>query len=578
MLDLKIINALLIDGTGAPAREANLGLRDGIIVSIGEVAEDAIEILDVEGLVVSPGFIDIHTHYDAQAFWDPTLTPSSIHGVTTVIAGHCGFSIAPMSAEAAAYLKPMLARVEGMPLATLDAGVPWDWQSFGEFLDRLEGTLSLNAGFMVGHSAIRRVVMGERANEGPANDADVQAMRALLSTSISEGALGFSTTVSPSHNDAAGGPVPSRFAERSEILALASVVADHDGTSLELLPDLKFDDATISLLTEFSLAGQRPVNWNLLSVAGADQTSRDITALQLSASDHARSHGATVVALVPPCTPTTRINLVTGFIFDALPGWAPIFQMPHAARVAFLRVPAVRAVLANAAATERGVLRHYANWSSFLVVEGYSDQTRAYEGRLIGDIAEETGAAPFDTFLDIALADDLHTSFLPQVSGEDQATYDVRGEIWKDDRTIVGGSDAGAHLDMIDSFAFSTKLLQKAREYGVMTLEEAVRQLTSVPAALMGLRGRGELREGHFADLVVFDPVEIACGPVFTKFDLPGTQVESRLYAEASGIRYVIVNGSVAVQDGEPTSARAGTIFRSGRDTQTVSIPAAHGN
>jgi len=263
MLDLKIAGGRIADGTGTPAYLGDVGIKDGRIVAMGVVDGEARETIDATGKVVAPGFIDVHTHYDAQAFWDPTFSPSCYHGVTTVIGGFCGFSIAPLTPEAGAYLLPMLARVEGMPVATLKAGVPWDWSSFGEFLGKLDGRVGLNCGFFVGHSAVRRVVMGPRAVGEKSTPEELAQMKALVRKSLGEGALGFSTTTSVSHNDADGNPVPSRHASREELLELAATVSDFEGTSLELLPDISMPDATVELLIDFSLAGRRAVNWNL---------------------------------------------------------------------------------------------------------------------------------------------------------------------------------------------------------------------------------------------------------------------------------------------------------------------------
>src|SRR5579859_2394045 len=229
MLDLKITGGTIVDGSGRRGFRGDIGIRDGRIAAIGEIAEEARRTLDAAGRIVAPGFIDVHTHYDAQAFWDPTLSPSCYHGVTTIVGGFCGFSIAPLTPEAADYIKPMLARVEGMPLKTLDKAVPWNWSSFGEYLDRIEGRIGLNAGFFVGHSPIRRIVMGSRAVGEEASESDLQAMKALLGKSLSEGALGFSTTISATHNDGDGNPVPSRWASREELIGLAGVVRDHPG-------------------------------------------------------------------------------------------------------------------------------------------------------------------------------------------------------------------------------------------------------------------------------------------------------------------------------------------------------------
>ena len=350
MLDLKITGGRIVDGTGAPAYPGDVGVRDGRIVAVGVVTEQAREAIDAAGKVVAPGFIDVHTHYDAQAFWDPSFSPSCFHGVTTIFGGFCGFSIAPLTPEAGAYLLPMLARVEGMPVDTLKAGVPWDWDSFGSFLARLEGKVSLNAGFFVGHSAVRRVVMGPRAVGEKATPEEITEMKRLVDQSLSEGAMGFSTTVSVSHNDADGNPVPSRHASREEILELASVVRDHPGTSLEMLPNLDFGEDTLNLLTDLSLAGQRPVNWNLLALQGADEANRERMERMLSAGAYARQRGGEVVALTLPAASSLRINFYSGFIFDSLQGWAPLFRLPPEERLQKLRDPLVRAILQEAAA------------------------------------------------------------------------------------------------------------------------------------------------------------------------------------------------------------------------------------
>jgi len=571
MLDLVIRGGTLVDGSGAPGRRGDLGIRNGRIAAVGDVPDPARQSVDASGRIVAPGFVDIHTHYDAQAFWDGTLSPSPYHGVTTVVGGNCGFSIAPLTPEAGGYLMRMLARVEGMPLESLEQGVPWDWRSFGEYLERLEGGLAVNAGFMVGHSALRRVVMGERAVGHEASEAELAEMVALLRTSLEEGGLGFSSTVSPTHNDGDGNPVPSRHASREELVALAAAVRDFPGTTLEFLPGVGiFDEEQKRLMTDLSLAARRPLNWNVLAVTASNA---DMVEAQLSATDYARERGAEVLALTVPQAMTVRINLRTGFVFDALGGWAELFRLPLEARKAKLADPAVRKQLDEGANSEAsGILRALANWKAMRIGETFAEENRGCEGRTVGEIAQERGVAPFDAMLDIAIADDLRTSFTPPTGREDDADWQARGRVWLDDRSVIGASDAGAHLDMIDTFAVPTRVLgDGVREHGVVSLEEGVRQLTDVPARLYGMRERGRLEPGWHADVVVFDAHTIGCGPTETRFDLPAGA--GRLYAEATGIGHVWVGGVEIVRDGVHTGALPGRVLRSGRDTDTVEVP-----
>jgi N-acyl-D-aspartate/D-glutamate deacylase len=470
---------------------------------------------------------------------------------------------------------PMLARVEGMPLESLQQGVPWDWSSFGSYLDKIDGTLAINAGFLAGHSAIRRVVMGDRAVRERADAAELAAMQQLLRESIAQGALGFSTTVSNTHNDAAGQPVPSRHASREEILALAAICREYEGTSIEMVPGAEFTPEIVALLSDFSLAAQRPVNWNPLAVNNGSAQERAHLDTQLAASDRARERGARVVALTVPQTMTIRINFLSGFVFDAVPGWADLFQLPPAQRLEKLRDPAYRRHLEPSATGERGAgWLQFFNWDKMTIDQTFSPATQIYQGKTLAQAAALSGRPPFDTLLDIAIADDLKTSFMPFTGGDDRDTYALRAQLWRDTRTVIGGSDAGAHLDMIDTFAFTTKVLQKGvREYGLLSLEEAVHMLSLAPAQLMGLRERGQIKTGWHADLVIFNPDTVACGPTYTRFDMPAGA--GRLYADASGIDEVLVNGQVIIRAGSYTGAAAGTVLRCGRDTYTVPLAAA---
>lgn len=568
MLDVLIQGGSLVDGTGAAARAADVGIHEGRIVAIGEIDEPARETIDATGKVVAPGFIDVHTHYDAQAFWDKTLSPSPYHGVTSVLGGNCGFSIAPLSTEAGPYLMKMLSRVEGMPLESLETGVPWDWQSFGDYLDRLDGTLAVNAGFLVGHSALRRVVMGERAVGEEATEEEIAEMVALLRQSLEEGGLGFSSTISPTHNDFDGNPVPSRHATREEMITLASQVRDFEGTVLEFLPGVGWGEEEANYMADLSVAGNRPVNWNALA---ADLDTPELIEGMLAATDIARARGGEVLALTIPQPATLRLNFDSGLVLDALEGWAPLFQLSKQDRISALQVPERRKQLEEDAQGSVAIMLQFADWPEYTVDQVQNPELVHYRGRKAGEIAEAEGKSAFDVVIDITVQDDLQTYFVPPVQGEDDETWKMRGDFWHDDRTVIGGSDAGAHLDMIDTFAFSSQVLgEGVRERKLISLEEAVHQITDRPARLWGLRQRGRIEEGFYADVVVFDPEQVGLGNTYTRYDLPAGA--GRLYADANGIEHVFTNGVEIIRQGEDTGARPGIIMRSGRDTETVQM------
>jgi len=568
MLDLLIRGGTVVDGTGAPARRADVGVRDGRVVAVGATDEPAAKVIDADGLMVTPGFVDLHTHYDAQLSWDPTASPSPLHGVTTVIGGNCGFSLAPAGPEHCRYLARMMARVEGMPLSALEH-LDWSWNSFGEWLGRFDGSVAVNAGFLVGHSAVRRVVMGDDATGATATDDQVQTMASVLARSLEEGALGFSTSQAQTHNDGDGMPVPSRAAARSELEALSATVSGHRGTTLELIvPGCinGFSDEEVDLMTTLSLLADRPANWNVLGVSALNPKGLEH---QLAASTAASARGATVVALTLPHTMKLRLSFEPGAILDSLPGWREVFTLPVPERIKVLSDPAERARLdAGAKSEEAGIIGALARWENLVIDETFAPANAGAEGRTVGELSKASGTGPFDTLLDIVIADELRTGLRPPI-GESEADWALRAEVWQDPRTVVGGSDAGAHLDMMCGAIYCTSMLgDGVRARHLVSWEEAVRQLTDVPARLYGLRHRGRVAEGYWADIVVFDPERIGHGPERTRDDLPGGA--GRLYAEGIGIEHVIVNGQEIVHGGAFTGALPGAVLRSGADTDTV--------
>ena len=568
MLDTVIRGAEVIDGTGSPRRRADVGISAGRVVTVGTVDDGASRVLDADGLVLAPGFIDVHTHFDAQVFWDPALTPSPLHGVTSIVAGNCGFTIAPLTDDASDYLVRMLSRVEGMPLQALQQGVPWNWSTTAEYLSRIEGTLAMNAGFMVGHSAMRRVVMGEDATHRECTATELDAMKTLLRDGLAAGGMGFSTSRGRSHQDWDGNPVPSRHAGADEIVALAAVCREFPGTSLEMVPSgWLFDDFEKDLMPRMTVEAQRPLNWNLV-LANAESLPRHLVNLELSTE--ARRRGGKIVALAMPIDFPARFCFLTPFVLDALPGWGHPMALPVPERLALLRDPLERKRLEEQAATTDTHM-HVVDWGNKLIAETFAPELKHYEGRKVADIAAAEGKSPFDALVDIVCADELRTGFTRIPPESTPADWEARAQIWRDDRTLIGGSDAGAHLDFLATFNYTTFLLQRVvRGAQALTLEECVRMLTHDPACLYGLRDRGVVREGAIADLVLFDPETVGTEEIRTRYDLPGGA--GRLYAEAVGIDRVLVGGTEIVAGGKMTGARPGQLLRSGRDTDTPAL------
>ena len=571
MLDVVVRGATVVDGTGAPARQADVAIHDGRIVAVGEIDDTGTRELDADGLMVTPGFVDPHTHYDAQLFWDPSASPSSVHGVTSVIGGNCGFTLAPLHAEDADYLRRMMAKVEGMPLAALEHGVDWNWESFGDYLDRLEGNVAVNAGFLVGHCALRRYVMGADAVGREATEAELAAMVGELHAAIDAGGLGFSTTLSKTHSDGDGQPVASRWASEAEVLALCGAVRDHEGTTLEGIIDGcldQFADAEIELFARMSAAGQRPLNWNVLTV---DSRVPQRVPRQLSAGDRAAELGGRVVALTMPVLVPMNMSFLNYCALFMLPGWGDVMNLPVAERIARLRDPQTRQwMTARANSDEAGVFRRLADWKNYVLGDTYAAANDGLKGRTIADLAAERGTAAFDTLLDVVIADDLRTILWPIAPDGDAASWDLRKSVWEDGRAMIGGSDAGAHLDRMCGAPYTTRFVgDMLRGRQLVPIEDAIRMITADPARLFGLRDRGVIEVGARADLVVFDPATIGAAPATLVADLPGGS--ARLTSDAIGVEHVFVNGVETVTANAATGATPGTILRSGRDTETVS-------
>lgn len=577
MLDHLIKGATVVDGTGAPARVADVGIRDGRIAVIappGTVTEEARSTEDATGLVLTPGFIDPHTHYDAQLFWDPYATPSMNHGVTTVAGGNCGFTLAPLNParpEDADYTRRMMSKVEGMALAALEEGVDWTWSTFGEYLDALDGRIAVNAGFMVGHCALRRHVMGEDAVGGQPTPAQMQEMLDLFHDAMNAGAWGLSTTQSSTHSDGSGAPVASRHAKPEELLALSQAVSEHEGTQLEAIVAGcldQFADEEIDLFVEMSAAAGRPLNWNVLTI---DASVPERVPRQLIPSERARKAGGRIVALTMPILTPMNMSLGTFCALNLIPGWGEVLALPVPERIAKLRDADVRTeMLRRADSKEAGVFRRLANFGRYVIGDTYSEANEGLSGRVVNDIAAERGQDAFHCLVEICASDDMRTVLWPMPTDNDPASWALRAETWQHEDVMLGGSDAGAHLDRMCGAPYTTRFLGDClRGRKLVPLEQAVRMLTDDPAQLFGLRERGRITEGFHADLVLFDPERIEAGPATLVHDLPGDS--PRLDARAIGMVSVRVNGVETIRDDEITGAIPGIVLRSGRDTRTVS-------
>ncbi|MGH9172287.1 MAG: N-acyl-D-amino-acid deacylase family protein [Acidimicrobiales bacterium] len=569
MLDYAITGGTIVDGSGGEPVTGNLGIMGGRIAEVttgNRLSQSAVATFDATGLVVAPGFVDVHTHYDAQLYWDGFATPSNVHGVTTVFGGNCGFTLAPLHHEDGDYIRRMMARVEGMAIPALEAGAPWDWETFGEYLAGLDGRIGVNAGFLVGHCALRRYVMGEAATEREATEAELAEMVSVLHQSLSAGGLGLSTTRSSTHMDGEERPVASRLASADEYLALCKAVGEHDGTTLEGIVEgclRGFTEEEADLLARVSAAANRPVNWNVLVVSGRH---RDKAEHQLLPSRKAREAGGRVVALMMPVHAEMNMSLGSFCALWLIPGWRSVLSLPLVDKVAKLRDPSVRAeLLAAAKGTPFSRLTHFENYQ---IGDTIAPGNAAVEGRRVGDVAGERGEDPFECLVEIAIADEFKTVLWPKPGDDGDDDWALRRELWDDPDVMLGGSDAGAHLDRMLGSSYPTRFLADClRGRRLVNLQRAVHMMTDAPARLYGLKERGRLQPGWHADVVVFDPATVDSAPAKRVWDLPGDSL--RLTADSCGVRRVLVNGVETVVDGAATGSLPGIVLRSGRDTET---------
>ena len=574
MFDIIIRNGLVIDGTGAPGVVTDIAVLEGRIAAIGDLAsEAATRSIDATGLVVAPGVVDAHTHYDPQLTWDPLCDTAALHGVTTVAAGNCGFSIAPCRSDDHDYVAQMFARVEGMDLISL-AHVDWGFETFEEFLRTRSGRLGVNLGMYVGHSALRRWVMGDAAFERPATEEELASIVGLFESAMDAGALGLSSSHAPTHLDLADRPVPSRLASLDELRALADAQGRSGGSGgsgrgtfayapQSAVEGIDADDRDL-LIELASRAGAPVITQGLGGRSKVDAP----TATWLQSRDFLERSvlvGGPVYSLLMTRPLNGPFTLREGTTrYEGVPLWNQLMLAPMQEKLALLTDPAHRSLL-RAAIDEpnrdpaQGSTLPPPLWESMRVSRTFDDANARFVGRTITDIADELGLHPADVMFDIALADGLDTVF--HWSNETPAWRELLKDVQRHGQMIVGVSDGGAHLDRDDGQEWPSHFLATWwRTEGVWTLEEAIAQITSVPAGILGLDDRGRLATGLPADIHIFDPERIGTGTCRQETD--AVTGAARFRAVPTGSVATIVNGVIVVDDGVPTGALPGVVVR----------------
>ena len=537
MYDLLIKSALLLDGLGGAPKTGALAVADGRIVDIGDVEGAARETIDADGLALMPGIIDNHTHYDAQVTWDPSLSPSPSLGVTTAVIGNCGFTIAPCKPADRERVMRNLTQVEGMSLEALLAGIRWDFESMPQYLDMLERRgAAVNLAAFVGHSSVRTYVMGSDATERAATPGEVEQMRKLVLEAMRAGAVGFATSTSPAHNGAGGKPMPSRLADEEELAALVRTLKDA-GRGVFMLT--KGGQTKVEFLERLAAESGRPV---VVAALLYSSTNPQGVFDDLAAIREANARGRRMLGAVSCCPLSMDFTLHSPYTFEGLDAWKAALPLKGEAYKRKLADAAFRQAVREEIARPAHFRLFNGEWDKVQVVESARPE---YEQRTVGALAREARRDPLDFMLDLALAENLDTVFNALLLNSDEEAV---GRLLRDPCSLVSLSDAGAHLTFFNDAAFGLHLLGHwSRELGVLTLPQAAWRLTGHPARVFGIRERGALKPGYFADLLLFDPATVNRGPNRRVFDLPAGQ--PRLMASALGVHGVWVNGRRPIEE-----------------------------
>ena len=540
-IDILIKNALVFDGTGQSPAIQDVVINKGMIAQIGNnLAHSALQTIDASGLALMPGIIDSHTHFDAQITWDSSLRPSPALGVTTAVIGNCGFTIAPCKPEHRNITMRNLTQVEGMSLDVLESAIDWGFESFPQYLAMLRSKGSVpNVAAYIGHSSVRTYVMGAAATERTASHDEITLMARIVSEAMQAGAVGLASSTSPAHNGEGGKPMPSRLASDAEHMALINAMAaPFNGRRHGVYMVTKGGDMPVSLLEDMAAAAQRPV-----MVAALLHNSTNPTGVfkDLDAIAAANKRGRKLIGQVSCCPLSMDFTLVSPYPVEGLQSWKPALGKSGNALKAVLTDASFREAIRAELASPTSFRLFNGEWDKLHITEAATAQYSALEQMPFGELARSLGRDPLDLMLDIALAEDLKTVFTAMLLNSDEAAV---GEMLNHPNSLISLSDAGAHLTFFNDAGFGLHLMGHwVRERGVMTLQEAVRQLTSLPASIFGMVGRGRIAPGYAADLLLFDPTTVARGPKQRVNDLPGGA--PRLHTDAVGVHGVWVNGQL---------------------------------
>ena len=535
MHDLVIRDALILDGKGGEPFRGSLAVDGGKISAIGDDVGPGLETVDANGLALMPGIIDSHTHYDAQVTWDALCDPSPALGVTTVVMGNCGFTIAPCKPEDRSLMMGHLTRVEGMAIEALEEGISWGFQTFPEYLSMIEQRgVGPNVAVYIGHSALRTYVMGEEATQRAANDDEIGAMRSIVSEAMDAGALGFSSSTHEQHVGWGGVPMPSRLADDREFEALTGAVGEKGKGTLMLVKGSK---TSIAWIERLAAQAKRPVLVSAMRhhPAAPNKVFEDLTALR-----NARERGRLLYGQCSCMPMAMDFSLENPYPFEAYDAWKQAIEADgRDAYIAVLKDPAWREAMKHEIATNPGMRIFRGNWETLTVAEAATEANLPCEERSVGELAREAGKHPFDYFIDLALEEGLKTLYATEFSNFDVPAV---SRILQDPDNQISLGDAGAHLSFLCEAGFGLHLLGRwVRELGVLSLSEAARRLSGQQANLFGMRDRGTLEAGKAADLLLFDPGTVGIGPKKRLYDLPGGA--TRLRTDALGVHGVWVNG-----------------------------------